>query len=158
MEIIQLVKKDDLFDEAVDLFWQEWGEAGGRAFYEDCMFYALTNPNDIPGFYIAKEKDKIIGTYALIRNDLNSRQDLTPWLACLFVNEQFRGKSLGSELLNHGLQEAAKKGYKSLYLTSDLEGYYEKYGWKKIGIAYGPSGGSLPLFEKMTKEHTQTLI
>lgn len=74
------------------------------------MTNALTDPNDIPSFYIAKVDDKIIGTYALIRNDLNSRQDLSPWLACLFVDEKFRGNSIGAKLLNHGLLEAAKKG------------------------------------------------
>lgn len=150
MEIIQLLKKDDLFNKAIDVFWKEWGEEGGRAFYKDCMIHALTNPNDIPSFYIAKEDDKIIGTYALIRNDLNSRQDLSPWLACLFVDEKFRGNSIGEKLLNHGLLEAAKRGYHFLYLTSDLNGYYEKYGWDKIGVAYGPSGGCIPLFKKST--------
>lgn len=110
MEIIQLLKKDDLFNKAIDVFWKEWGEEGGRAFYKDCMTNALTDPNDIPSFYIAKVDDKIIGTYALIRNDLNSRQDLSPWLACLFVDEKFRGNSIGEKLLNHGLLEAAKEG------------------------------------------------
>ncbi|HDR4424286.1 MULTISPECIES: GNAT family N-acetyltransferase [Bacillus] len=150
MEIIQLLKKDDLFNKAIDVFWKEWGEEGGRAFYEDCMTNALTDPNDIPSFYIAKVNDKIIGTYALIRNDLNSRQDLSPWLACLFVDEKFRGNSIGAKLLNHGLLEAAKRGYQFLYLTSDLKDYYEKYGWEKIGVAYGPSGGYIPLFKKET--------
>ncbi|TCJ81938.1 UNVERIFIED_ORG: acetyltransferase (GNAT) family protein [Bacillus cereus] len=114
------------------------------------MTNALTDPNDIPSFYIAKVDDKIIGTYALIRNDLNSRQELSPWLACLFVDEKFRGNSIGEKLLNHGLLEAAKRGYHFLYLTSDLNGYYEKYGWDKIGVAYGPSGGCIPLFKKST--------
>ncbi|EJQ13821.1 hypothetical protein IE3_02720 [Bacillus cereus BAG3X2-1] len=150
MEIIQLLKKGELFNKAIDVFWKEWGEEGGRAFYEDCMINALTDPNDIPSFYIAIVDDKIIGTYALIRNDLNSRQDLSPWLACLFVDEKFRGNSIGAKLLNHGLLEAAKRGYKFLYLTSDLKGYYEKYGWEKIGVAYGPSGGDIPLFKKST--------
>lgn len=53
-------------------------------------------------------------------------------------------------MLNHGLLEAAKRGYKFLYLTSDLKEYYEKYGWEKIGVAYGPSGGYIPLFKKST--------
>ncbi|SCN45402.1 Uncharacterized protein BC067498_02397 [Bacillus cereus] len=83
MEFIQLLKKDDLFNKAIDVFWKEWGEEGGRAFYEDCMINALTDPNGIPSFYIAKVDDKIVRTYALIRNDLNSRQDLSPWLVCL---------------------------------------------------------------------------
>ncbi|PEA77676.1 GNAT family N-acetyltransferase [Bacillus wiedmannii] len=114
------------------------------------MINALTDPNGIPCFYIAKVDDEIIGTYALIRNDLNSRQDLSPWLACLFVNEKFRGYSVGAKLLTHGLLEAAKRGYQFLYLTSDLKDYYEKYGWEKIGVTYGPSGGYIPLFKKAT--------
>ncbi|MFE9078259.1 GNAT family N-acetyltransferase [Bacillus cereus] len=150
MEIIQLLKNDDLFNKAIDVFWKEWGEEGGRAFYKDCMTNALTDPNNIPSFYIVKIDNEIIGTYALIRNDLNSRQDLSPWLACLFVDEKFRGNSIGEKLLNHGLLEAAKRGYHFLYLTSDLNGYYEKYGWEKIGVAYGPSGGCIPLFKKST--------
>ncbi|GAB6550000.1 MULTISPECIES: GNAT family N-acetyltransferase [Bacillus] len=150
MEIIQLLKNDDLFNKAIDVFWKEWGEEGGRAFYKDCMTNALTNPNNIPSFYIVKIDNEIIGTYALILNDLNSRQDLSPWLACLFVDEKFRGNSIGEKLLNHGLLEAAKRGYHFLYLTSDLNGYYEKYGWDKIGVAYGPSGGCIPLFKKST--------
>ena len=152
MEIIQLVKRDALFDRAIDVFWQEWGMEGGRAFYADCMLHSLEDPNGIPSFYVAAIDDQIIGTYALIRNDLNSRQDLSPWLACLFVEERFRGESLGAAMLDHGLREAAKRGYKFLYLTSDLNGFYEKYGWEKIGVAYDPSGGCIPLFQKSTGE------
>ena len=37
MEIIQLLKKDDLFNKAIDVFWKEWGEEGGRAFYPALM-------------------------------------------------------------------------------------------------------------------------
>ncbi len=149
MEIIQLLKKDHLFNKAIDVFWKEWGEEGGRAFYEDCMINALNNPNDIPSFYVAKVDDKIIGIYALIRNDLNSRQDLSPWLACLFVDEKFRGNSLGEKMLNHGLLEAAKEDTNFLSYFRFKE-YYEKYGWEKIGVAYGPSGGYIPLFKKST--------
>ena len=66
------------------------------------------------------------------------------------MEENHRGKEIGSKLLQHGLEEAAKKGYKTLYLLSDLEGYYEKYGWRNNGVAYGVGGGDIKIYEKDT--------
>lgn len=150
MEIIELRDRNALFGEAIQVFWEVWGNEDNFKFYEDCMIHSAAALSDLPRFYAVVENEKIIGTYALLRNDINSRQDLCPWLACLFVDKEHRGKEIGSLLLNHGLKQAAIKGYKKLYLTSDLEGYYEKYGWKNNGIAYGVSGGYLKIYEKET--------
>jgi GNAT superfamily N-acetyltransferase len=147
MEIIELRDRNDLFEKAIQTFWEVWGNEDNYKFYEDCMIHSITS-EDLPRFFVALENGEIIGTYALLRNDLNSRQDLCPWLACLFVDREYRGKKIGSMLLDHGLKEAAKKGYKKLYLTSDLENFYEKYGWKNNGIAYGVSGGHIKVYEK----------
>jgi GNAT superfamily N-acetyltransferase len=150
MEIIELQDRNVLFEKAIQVFWEVWGSEDNFMFYEDCMIHSTTSTSDLPRFYVAIESEKIIGTYALLRNDINSRQDLCPWLACLFVDKKHRGKNIGSILLNHGLKEAAKKGYKKLYLTSDLENFYEKYGWKNNGVAYGVSGGDIKIYEKET--------
>lgn len=150
MEIVELKVRNNLFEKAIQVFWKEWGNEDNYKFYEDAMVHSCKTESDIPRFYVAVEEGDIIGTYALLRNDLNSRQDLCPWLACLFVDEEHRGSEKGSKLLQHGLKEAAKKGYDTLYLTSDLEGYYEKYGWKNSGVVYGVSGGHIKLYEKDT--------
>jgi GNAT superfamily N-acetyltransferase len=150
MEIIELLDRNALFEEAIQVFWEVWGNEDNFKFYEDCMIHSAAASSDLPRFYAAVEKEKIIGTYALLRNDINSRQDLCPWLACLFVDKEHRGKEIGSLLLNHGLKEAGKKGYKNLYLTSDLEGFYEKYGWSSNKLTYGVTGGSIKVYEKET--------
>ncbi|GAK02089.1 putative acetyltransferase [Geomicrobium sp. JCM 19037] len=152
LRVQQLVQNDRLFGRAVDLFWKTWGEEGGRLFYEDAMTHALTDVEGIPSFYIAVKGDVIVGTYALLRNDLNSRQDLHPWLACLYVDPEMRGGALGAKLLGHALVETERRSYRSLHLTSDLHGYYEKYGWKNIGLAYNTSGESIPLFQNYTRK------
>ncbi|WP_236634830.1 GNAT family N-acetyltransferase [Alteribacter lacisalsi] len=64
--------------------------------------------------------------------------------------KEYRGRELGSKLLEHSLREAAKMGYSRLYLSTDLEGYYEKYGWENSGIVYGVSGAHIKLYEKET--------
>lgn len=150
MEIVELQERNSLFEKAIHVFWRQWGNEDNYKFYEDAMVHSLNKASNLPRFYVAMEKDEIIGTYALLRNDLNSRQDLCPWLACLFVNEKYRGSEIGEKLLQHGLKEAAKKGYDMLYLSTDLEGYYERYGWENSGFVYGASGDSIKLYEKGT--------
>ncbi|WP_163581295.1 GNAT family N-acetyltransferase [Gracilibacillus saliphilus] len=155
MKIIELKERNNLFEKALQVFWEQWGNEHNYTFYEDAMVHSCTTKSAIPRFYVAVKEGNIIGTYALIRNDLNSRQDLCPWLACLYVDEQHRGNRFGYKLLEHALEEAAKKGYKNLYLSTDLEGYYEKYGWINSGIVYGVSGEHIKLYEKETGQRSK---
>lgn len=150
MEIIEIQQRPELFNDAVKVFWEQWGSENNYSFYEDCMKHSGKTKDAIPRFYIALENGQIVGTYAILRNDINSRQDLFPWLACLYIDPAYRGNSNGKQLMEHGLQETARLGYKKLYLTSDLEGYYEKYGWSNSSITYGPFGGSIKVYERTT--------
>ncbi|GLB61429.1 GNAT family N-acetyltransferase [Cytobacillus sp. NCCP-133] len=156
MKIVEIHKHPDLFKNAVQVFWKQWGNASNYPFYHDCMLHSGTAADGIPRFYAAVENERIIGTYALIRNDLNSRQDLYPWLACVYVDEEYRGRRLGSQLLDHAIGEAAGLGFEKLYLTTDLEGYYEKYGWTHSGEVYGAFGSSMKLYRSLTGSKTPT--
>jgi GNAT superfamily N-acetyltransferase len=151
MKIMELQKDSSMFDVAVKVFWEQWGSEDNFRFYEDCIFHSCGTEEDLPRFYIALQDGEIMGTYALLRNDLNSRQDLYPWLACLYVDPGHRGSGHGSVLLDHALKEAYKKGYNHLYLTTDLEDYYEKYGWTHSTEAVGLSGESMKVYVKGTE-------
>ncbi|MFG6494771.1 GNAT family N-acetyltransferase [Fictibacillus sp. UD] len=148
MRIVEVQQRKDLFDKAVNVFWKQWGSEQNYKFYENCMIHSCQTKDELPRFYIALIEEEIVGTYALLRNDLNSRQDLYPWFACLYVNPEYRGKEIGSQLLQHAIEETARKGFGNLYLSTDLEGYYEKYGWTHVGEVYGVDGGSLKIYTK----------
>lgn len=150
MKMVELQKENAFLKEGIEVFWNVWGTEDNYKFYEDCILHSAETSEDLPRFYVAVDNRNIIGTYAILRNDINSRQDLCPWLACLFVDKEYRGREIGAKLLEHGLSESAKKGYKKLYLTTDLENFYEKYGWLHNGFAYGPSGGQIKVYEKST--------
>ena len=90
--------------------------------------------------------DKIIGSYGLIVNDFISRQDLWPWLCAVYIEENERGKALGSRLLEHGRMEAAKLGFPKIYLCTDHVGFYEKYGWQYIGQGYRLRGEDIRIY------------
>ncbi len=148
MEIIELKNRRDLLEAAVDFIWEQWGTEGNYSFYYNCMLHSLETESDLPRFYLALKDDKIIGSYAMLRNDLISRQDLTPWFACLYIIPEFRGNGLGNILLEHAREEARNKGYENLYLCTDLDGYYEKYGWEFLDKGYIFNGEPTKIYIK----------
>ena len=133
---------------AADYFWSRWGDESTFDFYRDCIERSCDTEADLPRFHLLTDGSKgpIVGGYALLRSDLNSRQDLCPWLACLYVEPHWRSLRLGSLLLDHAAGEAQAKGYDSLYLCTDLEGYYERYGWSCIGKGYGIDGAETKIY------------
>lgn len=148
MRIYSVHERNDLYEEAVQAFWKQWGNESNYRFYEDCMKHSSVTGEGIPSFYIAVADNEIIGTYAILRNDLVSRQDISPWLACLYVDPKYRGQAIGSKLLDHAVAEAKRKGFEKLYLTTDHVGYYEKYGWAKMAECYDIFGNPSSVYEK----------
>jgi N-acetylglutamate synthase-like GNAT family acetyltransferase len=136
LEVYELKDKVEYFESVVQMFWDQWGTETNFTFYHDCMFHSMKTDSDLPRFYIAIQNESIIGTYALLRNDLISRQDIFPWLACLYVAPEYRGQNVGAKLLQHALQETWKKGHDKLYLCTNLNGFYEKYGWIHLTSGY----------------------
>ena len=72
--------------------------------------------------------------------------DLYPWACTLYIDEDYRGHSYGSLLLDQAKKDSKEAGFNNLYLCSDHEGFYEKYGFTKIGTGYHPWGESSGIF------------
>ncbi|BBE16680.1 acetyltransferase, family [Aquipluma nitroreducens] len=113
IEIIELSHRMNLLLDGITYFWNCWGNDSNYKFYKNCIENSLNDKNSLPKFYLALLENEIVGSYALLTNDIISRQDLMPWFACLFVNEEQRNKGIAEQLLQHGLTEAYKKDLKS---------------------------------------------
>ncbi len=74
--------------------------------------------------------DILIGFISIFPIDEDERKDLSPWYATMYVKEEFRGKGYSKILNNAILEEAKNRGFKKLYLKTDLINYYEKFGAK----------------------------
>ncbi|MCU0389931.1 MAG: GNAT family N-acetyltransferase [Thermoflexibacter sp.] len=150
MNIIEISERTDLIDKVVDYFWKCWGNDNNFKFYQDCILNSLEKEKKLPKFYIVLNKNEIIASYALLTNDIISRQDLYPWLACLFVNPKHRNKGIAEQLLIHGLQETKNKGFDRLYLSSDLENFYERKGWTHITNGFNIFDTEIKIYSKQT--------
>ena len=106
-----------------------------------------TKENDLPITFVMVENDELLGTVGIWRGDLLSRQDLYPWLSALIVNPKYRNRGIGKELQNYVLEYCRKKGYKEVFLYTDLKNYYEKNEWVQFDLGYEYSGSQVTIYK-----------
>ncbi len=132
LKIVNVKEYDGGIDKAVKFIHGVWGNDKNYSFYSDAIYHSSLSGKKLPQFFLLLKNSEIIGCSALIINDFISRQDLYPWFACLFVDEKERRNEYGKLLIEYSEREAKKAGFSILYLTTDLDGFYEKYGWIRI--------------------------
>jgi GNAT superfamily N-acetyltransferase len=85
----------------------------------------------VPSVVVAlDEGGALCGSAMLVASDMDTRPELTPWLAGVYVVERFRGRGYGSALVARVESEAAAEGVDLLYLyTPSAAGFYARLGW-----------------------------
>ncbi len=126
----------------------KWGRPTNFPFYLDAVKNSSVDATHLPVFYLIMKDNEICGCSALIVNDFISRHDLYPWFACVFVEKEHRGQKLGSMMMDRGAQDAKKIGFEKMYLTTDLDGYYERYEWVRIEDGYELDGSPTRIYER----------
>ncbi|MCW9048577.1 MAG: GNAT family N-acetyltransferase [Gammaproteobacteria bacterium] len=87
----------------------------------------------IPSCLIAISDDKLAGSASLVISDMDTHDHLTPWLASVYVHENFRSQGIASQLIQRIIENAHQCGAKILYLfTADQSSFYMKRGWNKL--------------------------
>ena len=70
------------------------------------------------------------GSCLFVREEIDPKHDLTPWLAALYVAPDFRNRGIASALVRTIEQHARSVGCSHLYLyTIAAEPLYAKLGW-----------------------------
>lgn len=101
--------------------------------------------------FMMLKDNKIIGFYQLLDHEIIQHfEELTPWISCLFVDEKERGKRLGELMLIDGRKRAGNLGFEKVYLTTDHIQFYEKFGFKEIGIDCFLNGRPTKIYEAET--------
>lgn len=151
--MIKIVNVHDFsggLEKAAAYFHQAWSGIS-QVFYLDAIVHSSHPDQPLPRFYLLLKNDEPVGCYGLVTNDFISRHDLYPWFAALYVEEDERGHELGGLLLEHAAEEAKNAGFAALYLTTDHDGYYEKYGWNRIEDGYERDGTPAKIYTRATK-------
>ncbi|MCI8526160.1 MAG: GNAT family N-acetyltransferase [Oscillospiraceae bacterium] len=141
MNIDFLYNCPQLAPQVTALLEQAFGMALGERFYGELTAHSMT-PGQLPLTIAAWEGEALLGTVGLWRTDLLPRQDLTPWLACLAVQEAHRRRGIGTALQNFLARAARDMGFETVYLYTTLVDYYEKTGWVHFDGGYELIDGS----------------
>lgn len=125
-EIVKLADRPELLDQAVDWFSSKWGVPAEayRESMEDSMNAA------VPSWYLCLNGDNIIGGMGVIENDFHDRPDLTPNVCAVYTEPFFRCRGIAGRLLDFVVCDMHAHGIDTLYLLTDHDSFYERYGWE----------------------------
>lgn len=132
MEIYNLKDKLEYLDEVVKLEYEEWAKADKdqkeeRLSKKKDKIMKLFPEKNFCKLILVNNND-LIGFISLFPTDGEEEQHLTPWYATMYVKEKFRNNGYSKILNDAILEEAKSRGYKTVYLKTELKNYYEKFG------------------------------
>ena len=136
LKIYNIKEKQEFLREVAELTQKEWGsKTNSEEEFEEKINKKISKiinnfNNPLYCKLVLLDNDILIGFISIFPTDGNERKDLSPWYATMYVKEEFRGKEYSKILNNAILEEAKKRGFKKLYLKTDLINYYEKFGAK----------------------------
>lgn len=135
LNITYLADRPDLLPIVSAWVYGEWGAHMPGLTLEDLtrIFSGHLSRERIPLTMVAFQEDQPAGTASIYVHDLETRPDLSPWLAAVYVDPLFRRQGIGSALVQAIEREACRLQIARLYLfTPDQEPFYTRLGWSLL--------------------------
>ena len=136
MQLIKITNSNiELLDDVMDLIYDEWGKSFSCTKEEKLNKFKepILKGENFPHAYLLKNDiNDNIGSFLILEHELKG-SDLSPWLACVVINKNYRGQGYGKVLLNY-IKKIIEENFHKIYLTTELVGFYEKIGFKLIKL------------------------
>ena len=98
--------------------------------------------------FAAMNGDAVIGYCTFLKTDYYPDNRYFPWISSMFVDEAHRGKGICGKLIEAAEAYAKAHGFSTVYIPSDMTGFYERYGYEKIGTLENYGGDIDNIFAK----------
>lgn len=134
MDIIDLQSQPEHIDTLARWHHTEWSYLNPGSTLDDRIdkMQAYLSPDLIPSTFIAIENGSVLGSAALVENDMETRPDLSPWLASVYVAAQHRNRCIGSRLVRHVMDRASGEHSALFLFTPDKVSFYQRLGWSRL--------------------------
>lgn len=133
--IMNLREKPQWKQKAAQWFHEKWSVPEDE--YLESIEESLNSENPVPQWYLAVKEEQIIGGLGVIENDFHDRKDLTPNVCAVYVEEEFRCRKIAGKMLETVCRDMKEKGIDTLYLITDHDSFYERYGWEFYCMVQG---------------------
>lgn len=154
MIVIENINKHKQHETAVaSWLLAEWGTKGSEKYWQDWVAYSQ-NDDSIFQTFVILDNGKLVGTYGIMPCDLQSRQELGPWVGNLFVDKKYRLNSLKyfSEMQKHFSHMCKLLNLKKVYVYTPHKAIvFIRYGFKFIEFSTDVDGNKISILEKTFK-------
>ena len=117
----------ELKNTAARWFHEKWNVP--EAAYLECMAAYLSGETEL-GWYLCLRDGQIVGGMGVIENDFHARKDLRPNVCAVYTEQDHRRRGIAGRLLHMVVEDCRSKGISPLYLVTDHDSFYERYGWE----------------------------
>ena len=97
---------------------------------------------------VAVDGNTICGYCTVAKTDCIPNLSYTPYIGFMFVDEQYRGNRLSQKLIDYAVNYLKQIGFDKVYIVSDHENLYEKYGFCVIDRKIAPWGTEQKIYVK----------
>jgi GNAT superfamily N-acetyltransferase len=132
MHIEYLADQPEFVGQLVRLHFEQWGQLHPDETLEErtLRLEACCGRGGVPSVLVALDAGALCGSAMLIANDMETRPELSPWLAGVYVVDTCRGSGIGSALVKRVESTASALGVRRLHLyTPDATDFYARLGW-----------------------------
>ena len=145
IEVINLIDIPVYFDDVFNSIYSEWGNNNPN--YWRSWIMSSVNHDGIPCTYVVLCDNHYAGTFSFWNCDLQSRQDLTPWLGGIVVDPKYRGRGIGLFIQKEAKNILRKMGVKQAFLFTETKGFYEKTDWKFMEYIFDENDNKVRLYK-----------
>ena len=118
----------ELKNTAARWFHEKWSVP--EEAYLECMEAYLSGETELGWYLCTDESGRIVGGMGVIENDFHERKDLSPNVCAVFTEPDCRNRGIAGRLLHTVVEDCRSKGISPLYLVTDHDSFYERYGWE----------------------------
>ncbi|KMO39902.1 hypothetical protein VQ03_14955 [Methylobacterium tarhaniae] len=133
--IVTTTERPDLAPVTARWRWEAFARGQGRSLAEvtAAEVARAAGAGALPRTFVLLAEGEPVGMASLAAHDLDTRPDLTPWLAGVFVVPHARGRGHAVRLVAAVEAEAMGLGIPALWLyTRTAEGLYARLGWRIV--------------------------
>jgi GNAT superfamily N-acetyltransferase len=132
--IVRTADRPDLVPVVARWLWEEFSRQSGRPLeHVHERIAASTAGSGPPQTFVLLIDDEPVGTASLVGHDLDTRPDLTPWLAGVFVVPEARGCGHAARLIKTVEAAGRAAAIRSLWLyTHAAERIYARANWHTV--------------------------